>query len=443
VIERNLMKKLADWKQSGTRKPLILRGVRQCGKTWLLQEFGKRCFQNVAYFNFERNERLFSVFEKDISPSRILLELGLLAGMKIEPEKTLIIFDEIQASPRALNSLKYFCEEKPEYVIASAGSLLGVTLSAQAGFPVGKVNFLELDPCSFDEYLAAAAPQLAEYVNSIQKAEPLSLAVADEFDKHFRLYLVLGGMPEVLNSFISSQDIEAAEKIQDEIIKSYELDFSKHAPKPDIVKLFLLWKSIPLQLARENAKFMYGEVKSGARARDLEDALRWLQETGLVNKISRIEKPDIPLTAYEDRRSFKLYLSDTGLLRRLADIPAGSIIMNQNIFSEYRGRLVENYVQQQLTAVGKKKLFYWTSGNTAEVDFIMQEKTNIVPIEVKSGLNVRSRSLKVYRETYHPEFALRFSMQNLRMDDGLINIPLYLLPYYAKFLPQKGEADNG
>ncbi|MBE6372819.1 MAG: ATP-binding protein [Lentisphaerae bacterium] len=437
------MKKLADWKQSGTRKPLILRGVRQCGKTWLLQEFGKRCFQNVAYFNFERNERLFSVFEKDISPSRILLELGLLAGMKIEPEKTLIIFDEIQASPRALNSLKYFCEEKPEYVIASAGSLLGVTLSAQAGFPVGKVNFLELDPCSFDEYLAAAAPQLAEYVNSIQKAEPLSLAVADEFDKHFRLYLVLGGMPEVLNSFISSQDIEAAEKIQDEIIKSYELDFSKHAPKPDIVKLFLLWKSIPLQLARENAKFMYGEVKSGARARDLEDALRWLQETGLVNKISRIEKPDIPLTAYEDRRSFKLYLSDTGLLRRLADIPAGSIIMNQNIFSEYRGRLVENYVQQQLTAVGKKKLFYWTSGNTAEVDFIMQEKTNIVPIEVKSGLNVRSRSLKVYRETYHPEFALRFSMQNLRMDDGLINIPLYLLPYYAKFLPQKGEADNG
>ena len=443
MIERNLMKKLADWKQSGTRKPLILRGVRQCGKTWLLQEFGKRCFQNVAYFNFERNERLFSVFEKDISPSRILLELGLLAGMKIEPEKTLIIFDEIQASPHALNSLKYFCEEKPEYVIASAGSLLGVTLSAPTGFPVGKVNFLELDPCSFDEYLTAAAPQLAEYANSIQKSEPLSLAVADEFDRHFRLYLVLGGMPEVLNSFISSQDIDAAEKIQDEIIKSYELDFSKHALKPDIVKLFLLWKSIPLQLARENAKFMYGEVKSGARARDLEDALRWLQEAGLVNKISRIEKPDIPLTAYEDRRSFKLYLSDTGLLRRLADIPAGSIIMNQNIFSEYRGRLVENYVQQQLTAVGKKKLFYWTSGNTAEVDFIMQEKTNIVPIEVKSGLNVRSRSLKVYRETYHPEFALRFSMQNLRMDDGLINIPLYLLPYYAKFLPQKGEKDNG
>ena len=443
MIERNLMKKLADWKQSATRKPLILRGVRQCGKTWLLQEFGKRCFQNVAYFNFERNERLFSVFEKDISPSRILLELGLLAKTKIEPEKTLIIFDEIQASPRALNSLKYFCEEKPEYVIASAGSLLGITLSAQAGFPVGKVNFLELDPCSFDEYLAAAAPQLAEYAKSIQKAEPLSLAVADEFDKHFRLYLVLGGMPEVLNSFISSQDIDTAEKIQDEIIKSYELDFSKHAPKPDIVKLFLLWKSIPLQLARENAKFMYGEVKNGARARDLEDALRWLQEAGLVNKISRIEKPDIPLVAYEDRRSFKLYLADTGLLRRLADIPAGSIIMNQDIFSEYRGRLAENYVQQQFTALGKKKLFYWTSGNTAEVDFIMQEKTHIVPIEVKSGQNVRSRSLKVYRETYHPEFALRFSMQNLRMDDGLINIPLYLLPYYAKILPQKGETDNG
>ena len=436
MIERKLMADLAVWKQARSRKPLILRGVRQCGKTWLLQEFGKRCFQNTAYFNFERNERLHSVFEKNMDPSRILMELALLARTKIDPKTTLIVFDEVQASPRALNSLKYFCEEKPQYAVVAAGSLPGIALSAQSGFPVGKVNFLELYPCSFDEYLAAADPQLAEYADSIQQAEPLSAAVADEFEKHLRLYLVLGGMPEVLNTFIAGQDIAAAEQIQDEIIHSYELDFSKHAPTPDIAKLFLLWKSIPLQLARENAKFVYGEVKTGARARDLEDALRWLLEAGLVNKINRIEKPSIPLAAYEDRKSFKLYLADTGLLRRIADIPAESIIMDQDIFREYRGRLAENYVQQQLAAIGKKNLFYWTSGNTAEVDFIMQENTRIVPIEVKSGLNVRARSMKIYREKYHPESALRFSMQNLRIDNGLINIPLYLLSRYAKLLPQ-------
>ena len=436
MIERNLMADLAAWKKARYRKPLILRGVRQCGKTWLLQEFGKRCFQNTAYFNFERNERLHSVFEKNMDPSRILMELALLARTKIEPKTTLIIFDEIQASPRALNSLKYFCEEKPEYPIVAAGSLLGIALSAQSGFPVGKVNFLELHPCSFDEYLAAADPQLSEYADSVRLAEPFSGAVADEFEKHLRLYLVLGGMPEVLNTFIAGKDIASAEQIQDEILHSYELDFSKHASTPDIAKLFLLWKSIPLQLARENAKFMYGEVKTGARARNLEDALRWLQEAGLVNKINRIEKPAIPLAASEDRKSFKLYLADTGLLRRLADIPSESVIMDSDIFREYRGRLVENYVQQQFAAIGKKNLFYWTSGNTAEVDFIMQEKNCIVPIEVKSGLNVRARSMKVYREKYHPEFALRFSMQNLRMDNGLINIPLYLLSRYAKLLQQ-------
>ena len=434
-MERKLMSQLAAWKSAPGRKPLILRGVRQCGKTWLLQEFGKRYFDNIAYFNFERNERLRSVFEKDISPSRILMELALLAKTKIEPGSTLIIFDEIQSSPRALNSLKYFCEEKPEYVISAAGSLLGVALSAQSGFPVGKVNFLELYPCSFDEYLAAADPQLSQYAGSIGEARELSPAVADEFEKHLRIYLVLGGMPEVLNTFIATGDIAAAEKVQDEILKAYELDFSKHAPVSDIVKLFLLWKSIPLQLARENAKFIYGEVRSGTRARDLEDALRWLQEAGLVNRINRIEKPDIPLAAYEDHRSFKLYLTDTGLLRRLADIPAESVIMNQDIFSEYRGRLAENFVQQQLTALGKKSLFYWTSGNTAEVDFVMQERTHIIPVEVKSGMNIRSRSLKVYREKYHPQIALRFSMQNLHEDDGLINIPLYLLSRYTVFLP--------
>ena len=436
MIERNLMTQLLAWKNDSRRKPLILRGVRQCGKTCLLREFGKRYFSNVAYFNFERNEQLPLVFDKDMNPARILMELSLLNRSKIEPQTTLIIFDEIQASPKALNSLKYFCEEKPEYALVAAGSLLGITLSAQVGFPVGKVNFLELYPCSFDEYLGAADPQLADYAKSLNEAAPLPEAVIPEYETHLRRYLVLGGMPEVLSTFLETQNILSAEKVQDEIIHSYELDFSKHAPTPDIAKLFLLWKSIPLQLARENAKFLYGEVKPGARAKDLEDALRWLQEAGLINKINRIEKPDIPLAAYEDRKSFKLYFSDTGLLRRLAGVEAQTILLNHDIFNEFRGRIAENFVLQELTAHGKRNIHYWTSGNTAEVDFIMQHGSSVIPVEVKSGTNVRARSLKIYREKYAPPFALRFSMQNLKLDDGLYNIPLYLLPYYENWIPK-------
>ncbi|MEA4863610.1 MAG: ATP-binding protein [Victivallaceae bacterium] len=434
MIERDLMKELMAWKDCPQRKPLILRGVRQCGKTWLLQEFGKRCFSNVAYFNFERDSRLASVFGKDISPNRILLELSVLGEVKIEPQNTLIILDEIQASPRALNALKYFCEEKPDYAIVAAGSLLGITLSAQVGFPVGKVNFMELHPCSFSEYLQAAASQLAEYAGTVGLSEPLPDAIAHKFEDHFRKYIVLGGMPEVLSNFIATQDMQRAESIQGDILTSYELDFSKHAPAADIPKLFLLWKSIPSQLARENAKFMYSEVKTGARAKDLEDALRWLQEAGLVNKINRVSQPGTPLSAYEDRKSFKLYLADTGLLRNLARIPASTIFLNEDVFGEFKGRLIENFVQQELIAQGQRELFYWTSGNTAEVDFIVQAENEVLPIEVKSGMNVRARSLKLYREKYHPRLAVRFSLQNLRLDDGLLNIPLYLLPQYRRFL---------
>ncbi len=436
MIERNLMTQLLSWKQNPRRKPLILRGVRQCGKTWLLQEFGKRYFTDVAYFNFERNAQLPSVFEKDIDPTRILTELSVLHRRQINPHSTLVIFDEIQASPRALNSLKYFCEEKSEYAIVAAGSLLGITLSSQAGFPVGKVSFLELYPCSFDEYLRSAAPHLADYAGSLRDVAPLSPAIASEFERQLRCYLVLGGMPEVISAYLESQDILDAEKIQQEILNSYELDFSKHAPKTDIAKLFLLWKSIPLQLARENAKFIYGEVRTGARARELEDSLRWMVEAGLVNKVSRIDKPAIPIAAAEDRKSFKLYMADTGLLRKLAGVGADAVILNQDLFSEYKGRFIENFVLQELIAQNKFPLFYWSSGNIAEVDFVMQHGSAVIPIEVKSGLNVHARSLKVYREKYSPPFALRFSLQNLKQDKGLLNIPLYLLPYCKNFLPQ-------
>lgn len=434
MIERNLMNDLLLWKKSNNRKPLILKGVRQCGKTCLLQEFGKRYFENTAYFNFERNEQLNSVFEKDSDPNRIIMELSLLGRQKINPQNTLIIFDEVQTCPKAINSLKYFCEEKPEYALVAAGSLLGITLAGEVGFPVGKVNFLELHPCSFDEFLNSSNQQLTQYIQNIDNFNNISSAICNELAEQFKQYLCLGGMPEVLSTFLQTKDFMAAEKVQDEILKSYELDFSKHAPKNDIAKLFLLWKSIPLQLARENAKFMYGEVKSGARARDLEDALRWLLEAGLIHKISRVEKPSIPLAAYEDRKCFKLYLADTGLLRRLANIPIESILLDDDIFKEYKGRLVENYVLQNLIACGKKEIFYWTSGNTAELDFVIQHKNQIIPVEVKSGLNVRARSLKVYKEKYHPESAIRFSMQDLKKDDYLLNIPLYLLFQYEKFI---------
>ncbi len=436
MIERFLMDDLVTWKNSSRRKPLILRGVRQCGKTWLLKEFGTRHFDDTAYFNFEQQNRLSDIFRGELNPDQILLELGVVARKQIAPQKTLIVFDEVQACPRALTALKYFCEERPEYAVTAAGSLLGIALSSPEGFPVGKVSFLDLNPCSFAEYLRTADPELYQYTTGISTIAPLPAILSERLTKLLNEYLVMGGMPAVLNTFLEERNLQVAEAVQEEILKTYELDFSKHAPVRDIPKLFLLWKSIPMQLARENARFIYGEVKGGARAKDLEDALRWLEEAGLIRRVGRIEKPGIPLAAYEDRKSFKLYLADTGLLRKLAQIPAESILVNQDIFLEYKGRLAENYVQQQLTAMKFAPLYYWTSGNKAEVDFVIQDETRVIPIEVKSGVNVRAQSLKVYRERYAPEYALRFSMQNLKSDDGLLNIPLYLIQQYPRLSKQ-------
>lgn len=426
-MKRLLMKKLLKWKTSPRRKPLILRGVRQCGKTWLLKEFGRLHYDKTAYFNFESQPRLQNMFTGELDIARLLTDLSALHREKITPGKTLIIFDEIQECPVALNSLKYFCEQTPEYHIAAAGSLLGITLSGQHGFPVGKVNFLDLYPFSFDEFLNAIDKELAEYVNKLSSLSPLPDAIAERLERHFRDYLAIGGMPEAIDSWKSTRDYNETEIVQQEILKSYEIDFAKHAPKHDVPKLFLLWNSIPVQLARENGKFIYGEVKSGARARDLEDALRWLQEAGLVYKVNRIEKPSIPPAAYVDAKFFKLYLFDTGLLRKMAKVQVASIITEPDIFGEFKGRLAENFVLQELRCSQDSDLYYWTSGNLAEVDFIMQYQQDLLPVEVKSGTNVKSKSLQIYREKYLPPCALRFSLLNLHYEKGLLNIPLYLV----------------
>lgn len=441
-MKRSLMKQLLKWKTSSRRKPLILRGVRQCGKTWLLKEFGRLHYDKTAYFNFESQPRLKNTFAGSLDINRLITDLSALHREKLTKGKTLIIFDEIQECPEALNSLKYFCEQAPEYHIAAAGSLLGITTSGQKGFPVGKVNFLNLYPFSFNEFLNTLDGELAEYVGNISSLLPLSDAISERLGHYFRDYLALGGMPEVIASWKSTHDYNEIETVQEEILNSYELDFAKHAPKNDVPKLFLLWKSIPVQLARENGKFIYGKVKSGARARDLEDALRWLQEARLVYKINRIERPGIPPSAYTDAKFFKLYLFDTGLLRKMAKVQVASIITEPDIFGEFKGRLAENFVLQELCCSQDADLYYWTSGNLAEVDFIMQGQQDLLPIEVKSGTNVKSKSLQMYREKYKPPCALRFSMLNLRYEKGVLNIPLYLVHQLPVLLELAAENSN-
>ncbi len=433
-IERFLLEDLIRWKNSTNRKPLILKGVRQCGKTWLLQRFGQQNFTDVAYFNFEKDKQLSSFFAEAYEPAQILMNLSAYNRRDIHPQKTLIIFDEIQTCPRALNSLKYFCEEAPQYAIAAAGSLLGISLASTEGFPVGKVDFLELTPCSFKEYLHSIDPMLEKHISRT----PL-VSIADAFairlSGYLKEYMTFGGMPAVLSTFITTRSIDETEKVLSEILTSYESDFSKHVQRKDIAKLFLLWRSIPVQFGRENGKFIYGEVRSGARAKDFEDALQWLINASMVTQVKQVQIPELPLRANEERKIFKLYVSDVGILRRLAELPPEVILNSQNIFADFKGHFAENYVVQQLRSMGVSPISYWSNPTgRAEVDFLIQDKMDVVPIETKSGLNLQAQSLKVYREKYKPAIAVRTSMQNLRLDNGLLNIPLYLLGEFPRLL---------
>ena len=427
-MRRLITDKLVEWKNRRDRKPLILKGVRQCGKTYILTKFGEENYDDMAYINFEETPSAADLFTQDLNPHRIIVELGVVLGKKINPESTLIFFDEIQFSPHALTSLKYFCEQTPEYHIVCAGSLLGVALSKPKSFPVGKIDFLTLYPLNFHEFiLVNGESDLLSYLKPFSAAAPVSTIIADKLTSYLKTYYITGGMPEVVAAWLEHKDSNETERVQDAILDAYQLDFAKHAPSADFPKISLLWNSIPNQLAKENHKFMYSTVKPGARAKEFESALQWLLESGVVYKIKKIAKPAIPLSAYANTAYFKLYLADVGLLRRMARLPAAVLWGDSPIYSEFKGALTENFVLTELVTLHEETPYYWKSENIAELDFVVQYGDKIIPIEVKSSQNVKSRSLGVYREKYDPEISIRISLRNLRKDGALLNIPLYML----------------
>jgi len=439
-MQRLLLTELKKWKESERRKPLIVKGVRQCGKTHLLQAFGESCYADVAYFNFEGNHALAERFAVDLDVQRIISELGILRKKAIRPGETLIIFDEIQFCNPALTSLKYFCENAPEYHVVCAGSLLGIALSRPLSFPVGKVDFLTLYPMNFQEFLLANDEEmLCEYLTNLGAQEKVSALFAEKLEGYLRSYYITGGMPEAVSVWLKTRDIHELETVQQRILDSYELDFAKHAPGKDFPKLSAIWRSIPLQLAKENSKFVFSQVKKGWRAKDLEDALEWLLSAGLIYKTARIEKPFLPLSAYADQSFFKLYLADVGLLRKMSDLPAEAILAKNELYREFKGALTENYVLCELrTGQGGGDAFFWRSDNVAEVDFVVQRGMDIIPIEVKSERNDHAKSLTTYRKKYEPRTAFKFSMKNVSSEEPR-TVPLYLIWQLEKYIaaPEK------
>lgn len=426
-MKRLVIDSLIEWKNSVNRKPLILKGVRQCGKTYVLKEFGEKFYKNVAYFNFEQDKSLAKVFENDFNIERIIFELSLIAKKTIEKENTLIIFDEIQECSNALTSLKYFNENGNEYHVACAGSLLGIALHKNVSFPVGKVDFITLFPMSFYEYLIATDnEQLYQYLTSFN-GKSIPDSIAPQIEQLLKQYYVVGGMPEVVASWIERHSIDEVEKIQQQIILSYELDFAKHADTKEFPKLTAIWSSIPNQLSKPNSKFIFSQVKKSYRAKDLEDALEWLIDGGLIYKVSKVEKPFIPLSSYADNSFFKIYLCDVGLLRKLANVPAEVILDTSNLYTEFKGAITENFVLNELIKTQKTPVYYWTSDNSAEVDFVIQVSSYVIPIEVKSEMNVKAKSLGLYADKYNPKYAIRASLRREVGGEKIYRIPLYLI----------------
>ena len=437
-MERFIMKKLCEWKNSPYRKPLILKGVRQVGKTWLLKEFGKRYYENTAYFNFDENEEYKQFFETTKDVDRILQNLMFASGQKINAENTLIIFDEIQDCPKVINSLKYFCENAPQYHVACAGSLLGIALAKPSSFPVGKVNFMQINPMTFTEFLYANGDDnLAGYLESVTEITPIPDAFFNPLYEKLKMYYVTGGMPEPVLMWTQSRDVNAMQETLSDIIGAYERDFAKHPNVSEFPKISMIWKSVPSQLARENKKFIYKAVKEGARAREYEDALQWLVDARLVYKVYRSTAPGLPMSAYDDLSAFKIYLADVGLLRRLAHLAPTAFGEGNRLFTEFKGALTENFVLQALLTQFEVEPRYWSQNNPPyEVDFLIQRENEIFPIEVKAEANTTSRSLRKFKELFADKVKLRvrFSLDNLRLDVDVLNIPLFMIDHTDRLI---------
>lgn len=431
---REKIEELKKWKNSESRKPLIIRGARQVGKTWLMKEFGEKYYQKCAYINFDDNSRMNKLFEEDFDIDRIIQGLKIESGVNIEAENTLIILDEIQETPKALKALKYFCENAREYHIISAGSLLGVAIHEGTSFPVGKVDFLDLTPLSFFEFLEA-----------LGENELLKLLKSNDFDmitvfetklkEYLKIYYYVGGMPEVVNAYIENKDLNETREIQKKLLDAYEQDFSKHAPTNVVPRIRQLWNNIPTQLAKENKKFIYGLIREGARAREYEIALSWLIDCGLIYQVNRVNTAKIPLSAYQDFNAFKLYLLDVGLLTAMAGVDAKTLLEGNEVFQEFKGSLTEQYVLCQIKECTNLDTFYWSSDTgTAEIDFITQIDGNNVPIEVKANENLQSKSLKSFVQKYNTKINIRTSMSSYRKEEWLINIPLYSIGNIEKII---------
>ena len=424
---RIAIEKLYKWKNSKRRKPLIIEGARQVGKTWLMKEFGKQAYADTVYINFDSNSRMANLFSADLDTDRLIMGLELYAGRKINPENTLLIFDEVQEVPRALASLKYFYENAPQYHIVCAGSLLGIALHQGTSFPVGKVDFLKLYPLSFSEFLMATGNERFAELLKNQDYEMITSFKQTYIDalKH---YYFVGGMPEAVQSFAESKDFNEVRAIQKRILAAYEQDFSKHAPNEIVPKIRMLWNSIPSQLARENKKFIYGLVREGGRAREYETAIMWLSDCGLVHKVSRVNAAGIPLKAYEDLKAFKLFIVDVGLLGCMTGLRQRTLLDGDDLFVEFKGALTEQYVCQQLKTIEDLGIYYYTNDRgSCEIDFVVDTGEQIVPIEVKAETNLRAKSLKTYRERFEPELSVRTSMADYKKEDWLLNLPLYAI----------------
>jgi uncharacterized protein len=426
-MKRNEILHLKDWAQSKGRKPLIIRGARQTGKTWLMRELGRTEYEKVAYVNFESNALLKNMFTGDFDIQRIIRTLEIETRVTIEAGNTLVIFDEIQEAPGALTSLKYFQENAPAYHVIAAGSLLGVALNQHTSFPVGKVDFLDLYPLTFVEFLEALNEQ--PLVDLLKKQDwPLITQFKSRYIERLKQYYYIGGMPEAVSAFSRNTNFEEVRTIQRRILISYEQDFSKHAPIQIVPRIRMLWNSIPAQLAKENRKFIYGLLRQGARAKDYELAMSWLIDCGLIHKVNNVTKPSIPLKAYEDMSAFKLYLVDVGLLSAMADLDLQSILAGNDLFEEFKGALTEQYVLQQLITLKGVSTYYWSPEHTrAEVDFLLQMKGKVVPLEVKAAENLHAKSLRVYFQKYEPEIAFRSSLSDYRQEEWMTNWPLYAI----------------